>query len=180
MCGVNSLCWLTAVIYAVLMSNRNRIELFTRWLPVLLWAGVIYFFSTDHFSAPQSSRILGPLLHWLFPDIASEQVAFIHFAIRKFGHWLEYFFLAILLYRALHDESPGKHSFRPAAWTIILALIWAAIDEFHQSWVPSRSASLIDVMIDGFGGLFGTFWMHLRHNRTGKPVHGAMKNRTRC
>jgi VanZ family protein len=43
-----------------------------------------------------------------------------------------------------------------------LALVWAATDEFHQSWVPSRTASIVDVMIDGFGGLLGTFWMYLR------------------
>jgi VanZ family protein len=168
--GLVSLSWLTLIIYAVPMSKRRGIEFFKRWLPVLLWAGIIAFFSTDHFSAPQSSRILGPLLHWLFPDIAPERLASIHFAVRKLGHWLEYFILAVLLYRALYHESRRKHSLLPAAWTIALALVWAAIDEFHQSLVPSRTASFMDVMIDGFGGLSGTFWMYLRHNRTQEPA----------
>lgn len=130
---------------------------------MLLWAGIIFFFSTEHFSAPQSSRILGPLLHWLFPDISPEQLSSAQFAIRKLGHWLEYFILAVLLYRALHAESGARSSVRPAAWTMAFALIWAAADEFHQSLVPSRTASVVDVMIDGLGGLFGTFWMYLRH-----------------
>ena len=152
------------------MSNYKRSNFFNKWLPVLLWAGIISFFSTDNFSAPQSSRILGPLLHWLFPDIAEEQLASIHFAIRKLGHCLEYFILAALLYRALYDENGGRSSTRTAALTMIFTLAWAATDEFHQSWVPSRTASIVDVMIDGFGGLFGTFWMYLRHNRTREPA----------
>ena len=85
------------------------------------------------------------------------------FAVRKLGHWFEYFIFAVLLYRALRAESGAKSSVRPAAWTMALVLAWAAADEFHQSLVPSRSASIYDVMIDGLGGLFGTFWMYLRH-----------------
>jgi VanZ family protein len=160
------------------MINHNGIRFIKKWLPVLLWACVIFFFSTEHFSAPQSSRILGPLLHWLFPGIAPEQVSFIQFAVRKLGHGLEYFILAVLLYRALYAESGGRSSVRPAALTIVFTLVWAATDEFHQSWVPSRTASIVDVMIDGFGGLFGTFWMHLRQNRAGEAVCAAVKNRS--
>ena len=144
------------------MSNHNGNKFFKKWLPVLLWACVISFFSTDHFSASQSSRILGPLLHWLFPDISPEHAASIHFIVRKLGHWVEYFILAVLLYRALYAESGGRSSVRPAVLTVVSTVVWAVTDEFHQSWVPSRTASIVDVMIDGFGGIFGTFWMYLR------------------
>jgi VanZ family protein len=145
------------------MSKHNRIKFIKKWLPVFLWAGVIFFFSTDHFSAPQSSRILGPLLQWLFPDISLEQLSSIQFATRKLGHLIEYFILAVLLYRALHAESGGRSSVRPAVVTMTFVLVWAATDEFHQSLVPSRTASMVDVMIDGLGGFFGTLWMYLRH-----------------
>src|SRR3990170_1967658 len=87
------------------MSKHNGIKFVTKWLPVLLWATVIFLFSTEHFAAPQSSRILGPLLHWLFPDITAEQLSPVQFLIRKLGHWVEYFVLAVLLYRALYGES---------------------------------------------------------------------------
>jgi VanZ family protein len=143
-------------------TNHNWIRFVKKWLPVLLWAGLISFFSTDHFSAPQSSRILEPLLHWLFPNLAPEQISTVLFAVRKLSHWFEYFIFAVLLYRALHAENGARSSVRPAAWTIALVLVWAAADEFHQSLVPSRSASVVDVMIDGLGGLFGTLWMYLR------------------
>ena len=145
------------------MTKHKRIKFVNKWLPVLLWAAVIFLFSTEHFAAPQSSRILGPLLHWLFPGITPEQVSSVQFVVRKLGHCFEYFVLAVLLYRALYAESGGRSSVRPAAMTMGLAVIWAITDEFHQSLVPSRTASIVDVMIDGIGALCGTFWMYLRH-----------------
>ena len=145
------------------LTKHKRINFVNKWLPVLLWAAVIFLFSTEHFAAPQSSRILGPLLHWLFPGITPEQVSSVQFVVRKLGHYFEYFVLAVLLYRALHAESGGRSSIRPAATTMAFALVWAITDEFHQSLVPSRTASIVDVMIDGFGALCGTSWMYLRH-----------------
>jgi VanZ family protein len=100
-------------------------------------------------------------LHWLFPGTTPEQVSFVQFVVRKLGHWFEYFVLAVLLYRALYAES-GRTSIHPVAMTIAFALFWAITDEFHQSLVPSRTASIVDVMIDGFGALCGTFWKYLR------------------
>lgn len=144
------------------LTKHNGIKFVNQWLPVLLWASVIFLFSTEHFAAPQSSRILGPLLHWLLPGITPEQVSFVQFVVRKLGHWFEYFVLAVLLYRALYAESSGRRSMRPAVLTIFLALVWAITDEFHQSLVPSRTASIVDVMIDGFGAVCGTFWRYLR------------------
>ena len=146
------------------LSKHTGKTFINRWLPVLLWATVIFLFSTEHFAAPQSSRILGPLLRSAFPGITAEQLALVQFVIRKLAHWSEYFVLALLLYRALYAESGGKSSVRPAALTMIFALACAISDEFHQSLVPSRTASPIDVMIDGFGALCGTFWMYLRHS----------------
>ncbi|HEX7228260.1 MAG TPA: VanZ family protein, partial [Candidatus Binatia bacterium] len=143
--------------------KHNRIKFVNKWLPVLLWATVIFLFSTEHFAAPQSSRILGPLLNWLFPGITPEQFASVQFVVRKLGHWFEYLILAVLLYRALHAESGGRSAVRPGVMTIAFALVWAITDEFHQSLVPSRTASIVDVMIDGFGALCGSFWMYLRH-----------------
>jgi VanZ family protein len=145
------------------LSKHKRIKFVNKWLPVLLWATVIFLFSTEHFAAPQSSQILGPLLHWLVPGITPEQVSSVQFVIRKLAHWFEYLVLAVLLYRALYVESGGRSSVRPAAMTMAFALVWAMMDEFHQSVVPSRTASIVDVMIDGFETFCGTFWMYLRH-----------------
>jgi VanZ family protein len=145
------------------LSKHTAKKFINRWLPVLLWATMIFLFSTEHFAAPQSSRILGPLLRSAFPGITAEQVSLVQFVIRKLAHWSEYFILAVLLYRAWYAENSGRSTVRPAALTMVFALVWAISDEFHQSWVPSRTASLVDVMIDGFGALCGSLWMYLRH-----------------
>ncbi|HEX6438643.1 MAG TPA: VanZ family protein [Candidatus Binatia bacterium] len=145
------------------LSKHTGKTFINRWLPVLLWATVIFLFSTEHFAAPQSSRILGPLLRSAFPGITAEQVSLVQFVVRKLAHWSEYFILAVLLYRAWYAENSGRSPVRPAALTVCFALVWAISDEFHQSLVPSRTASLVDVMIDGFGALCGSFWMYLRH-----------------
>jgi VanZ family protein len=108
---------------------------------------------------------LGPLLHWLFPDIAPEQVSLVQFAIRKLGHWVEYFILSALLLQAFHGESKYKPSFRSMAWTLALMFIYAVGDELHQSFVPNRSAGIDDVMIDTFGGACGALWMYRRLRR---------------
>ena len=104
------------------MSNHNGIRFIKKWLPVLLWAAVIFFFSTEHFSAPQSSRILGPPLHWLFPDIGPEQVSSIQFAVRNSAIGSNTHFSRVAL-PGLIDDSRDKHSLRPAAWTMALALV---------------------------------------------------------
>ncbi|HTN70257.1 MAG TPA: hypothetical protein VMO00_04140, partial [Methylomirabilota bacterium] len=61
------------------------------WGPVVLWAAVIFCFSTDSFSSAETSQIVAPALYWLIPGITSYQLEIIHLAIRKLGHWSEYF-----------------------------------------------------------------------------------------
>ncbi len=134
----------------------------SRWLPVLLWAGVIFFFSTGKFSATNTSSVLEPLLNWLFPTISMKTIVAINFTIRKFGHWSEYFIFAVLLRHALRDEARKNSTVHQVIWTLAIVFLYAASDEFHQSFVPSRTASLDDVAIDFFGGACGSVWFFLR------------------
>jgi VanZ family protein len=126
------------------------------WLPVSIWLGLIFLGSTDLMSAEHTSRIIGPLLHWFIPDISVEAIARVQFYIRKAAHVAEYAILAALLWRAFRR---GKgHQMKMSilflvAW--VACAIFAASDEFHQSFVPSRTASPTDVMIDICGALIG-------------------------
>jgi len=133
------------------------------WLPVLLWLGFIFIGSTDLMSAEHTSRFLIPILLWLKPDISPEALAQVHFVLRKLGHVTEYAILAMLLWRALrHETNPqikailrlrsGQTLFL-SVW--ILCAIFAATDEYHQSFVASRSAAIGDVLIDDAGAIFG-------------------------
>jgi VanZ family protein len=126
------------------------------WLPVMVWVGVIFLGSTDLMSAEHTSRFIVPFLRWLKPDISVETLSSIHFIVRKCTHVGEYAILALLLLRAAILMTNSKRSI-PILYLSVLSvsLIVAATDEFHQTFVGSRGASLQDIMIDGTGAVLG-------------------------
>jgi VanZ family protein len=129
------------------------------WLPVVAWAGLIFYFSTDQFSSLNTGEIFGFLLSWLFPEMP-EKIEPVHGTMRKLGHWGEYFVLSVLFLRALQNETGEKWKLRHAIFALVFILLYALGDEFHQSFIPSRTASLGDVTIDVLGGICGVVWMY--------------------
>ena len=128
------------------------------WLAVVLWMAVIFVMSTDLGSGAHTSLIVDPLLRWLMPQISPAGIDRAHFLIRKAGHLTEYAILGILLWRAWAAPASGSHPagrWKKALFSVLLAAAYAAGDEFHQSFVPSRGASVHDVMIDACGALLG-------------------------
>ena len=107
----------------------------SRWLPVLVWAGVIFAFS----SIPSLNSGLGT---W-------------DYVLRKGAHMTEYAILAVLLVRAT-----GSY-----AWAFGLAVAYAATDEFHQTFVRGRHGSPLDVAIDAAGALIGLAFLRSKMNR---------------
>src|SRR5229473_448635 len=112
------------------------------WMPAIVWMAVIFLGSTDILSAEHTSRFLVPLLRWIDPQISFATLNTIQFEIRKLGHLTEYAILAMLLWRALR----GGTRWQIKMWILFLiawvaCAIFAASDEFHQSFVPSRTAS---------------------------------------
>ena len=128
------------------------------WLPLLIWLGLIFLNSTDLMSAEHTSRFIVPFLRWLKPDISPETLGSIHFIIRKCMHVGEYAVLALLLLRVASLMTKSKWSI-PILYLIVLAvcLFVAATDEFHQTFVASRGASVRDIMIDSSGAILGLF-----------------------
>jgi VanZ family protein len=103
------------------------------WVPVLLWAGIIFTLS----SIPHLSSGLGT---W-------------DYVLRKGAHITEYAVLAALLLRALGREVPA----------FFAALAYAASDELHQHFVRGRHAAPVDVAIDAVGIAAGLVaWTRLR------------------
>ena len=127
---------------------------------------LIFAGSTDALSAEQTSRFLVPFLRWFDPEISIATIAVIHFALRKLGHLIEYAILAALLWRALRASSL-QQLWKPAVSALVIAAGYAALDEFHQSFVPTRTASGNDVMIDICGAIVGLVicWMFARRRR---------------
>ena len=126
------------------------------WLPVFIWLGVIFAGSTDIFSTEHTSRYLVPFLRWLHPEISISAIATTHFSLRKLGHLTEYAILAAFLCRALRNVSSlhAKMSTLFVGVWVVCAII-AATDEFHQSFIASRTASLNDVLTDSLGAAIG-------------------------
>ena len=125
-------------------------------MPVVVWMALIFIGSTDVLSAAHTSRFLVPILRWLDPQISWATLNAIQTIIRKLGHVTEYAILAALMWRALRGGTVWK-----SKTSILFAIVWiacavfAASDEFHQSFVPSRTASFHDVVIDIWGALIG-------------------------
>jgi VanZ family protein len=107
-----------------------------RWGPAILIMGLIFFFS----SLPMKPQ----------PPDASMLQRIADFLLKKGGHLLGYALLALALQRGLHLSG-----WKGVAATMGIVLLFALSDEFHQSFVPGRTANVIDVGIDLLGAALG-------------------------
>ena len=122
------------------------------WLPVLVWAGVIFAFSAT-------------------PNLRVAQAADLDFVIRKAGHMFVFGVLAVLVWRALESSAIR----RAMVWSWVLTAGYAASDELHQSFTAGRHPSPVDVGIDSFAALLFlaalalALWLRGRRARSGVP-----------
>jgi VanZ family protein len=118
------------------------------WGPVVAWMALIFFLSAQ-------AQLPTPRQHWL--DVVLE----------KSAHTLEYAVLAALLLRALGAR--GQELRRAFGVAVLLAWLYALTDEFHQRFVPGRSADWSDIVFDWLGAVAGAgLWLHVwtaRHRR---------------
>ncbi len=142
------------------------------WVAVVLWAVLILRLSGDDLSAAQTSRILGPLLAWLFPDLDAGTRQLAHFLVRKGAHFVEYAVLGTLAAWALWRTRRTRRLLQVAgALAVVLGV--AFLDEGRQARSTERTGSLRDVGLDGAGGLAGAGSFVLlasrRRTRSGPP-----------
>ena len=125
----------------------------SHYLPLIAWLAFISFASSDNFNAGNTSRIIGPLIIWLFPNTSPETLAVVHFITRKIAHFTEYALLGFLAARAFRTSPHPAIGQRWFLICVTLVVVYALLDEYHQSFVPSRTASIFDSLIDMAGGL---------------------------
>ena len=145
----------------------------SHYLPLIAWLAFISFASSNNFSASNTSRIIGPLVLWLFPNTTPETLATIHFITRKIAHFTEYAILGFLAARAFRTSPRAAIRER---WFLIcatLVVVYALLDEYHQSFVPTRTASIFDSLIDIAGGLTVLLVIRKR-TRDSTYVHGSV------
>ena len=135
--------------------NPARKHLLKTWVAAILWLGLIGAESTNFASAENTSRILYPLLHFLF-GLQPERFPVWHFLARKTGHFVGYFTLSWLLFRAWRDTLPLPSTDWAVRWATIsffMAALVASLDEWHQSYLPSRTGTVHDVLLDSTAAL---------------------------
>jgi VanZ family protein len=130
------------------MSSRSTLRL---WLPAILWTAVIFAASSGSFSSANTGGFLEKLIHAIAGDrLGDTVIEVVHFIIRKLSHVVEYGILSILVYRAVRADRSGWN-IRWAMTAILFAAAVGTIDEWHQAFVPGRTATPWDTVIDTLG-----------------------------
>lgn len=140
-----------------MFASRKGGVVFLSWLSVFLWMGLIFYMSArpGDDSVQMSSSFLS-LFEAFFPFMDEDAL---HYMVRKFAHLAEYMILVILLVNALRQHISQKMvKYRLAG---LLSLAYAVSDEVHQSFVPGRNGSILDVLIDGLGIMLGLLLFEL-------------------
>jgi VanZ family protein len=147
------------------------------WWPAIVWACVIFSMSTDTFSSEHTASVLEPVLRWLIPSLTDERFELIHHIIRKSAHFSEYFVFCLFLYRGVRAGRKGwRWTWGVAALSV--AAGYSILDEIHQAFVASRTASAYDSLLDSAGAFaaFAFLWLWFRRRRAAAPANSAKES----
>ena len=129
-------------------------SLIGNWLPPLLWSAAILIASGPQFSSSHSANWLRELTERVLGhDIPPPLFDRIHRILRKAGHLTAYGSLSALWFRALRGDHRTTWMLRWAAGAVALATLVASVDEWHQSFIPSRTGAIGDVFLDAGGAV---------------------------
>jgi hypothetical protein len=153
---------------------QYRPNLLRAWWPAALGILVITFESTDLFSSRNTGGILYRLLTRLFGEINVYDFLIFHHYLRKTGHFMAYGVLSLLLLRGwratLSDSQAWLWRTARLAW-LGTAFI-ASLDEWHQTYIPSRDGTVWDVLLDSVAALI-FLWLAsewLRRSRAAEQI----------
>jgi VanZ family protein len=138
---------------------RRRLNLFLHWIPAMIGITVIIIESTGTMTASNTSRWLLPIWTKLFGPVAPERWEVIHHWIRKTGHFVGYGLVSLGFFEGWRATFSGKAKshgwlFAVAApLALVSTLALASWDEWHQSFIPGRTSTPVDVGIDFSGAI---------------------------
>ncbi len=142
-----------------MLSNRRRV-LLSAWIPAGICVVLIAISSSDTFSSENTSSVFRPYFQDLFGPIATRVWAKLLYDIRKLGHFFAYGFVSVVFFRAWRMTfrlsraySAVTASLRAAAVALLSTLVLCSSDEFHQSFLPKRTGSPFDVLLDMCGAI---------------------------
>jgi len=153
--------------------RRDGLKFWTSaWLPVLIGILIIVIESTETFGSNHTSVPLRRLWEALFGVVTDPHWDVIHHILRKCGHFFAYGFIGLAWLRAWWMTLPKSRFFPDAALALLGTALIASCDEFHQSFLPNRTASVYDVLLDCSGALVLELIVYL-FVRTFRPKHLA-------
>ena len=138
------------------------------WVVTAAWAGTISVLSTGAYSSSVTGWLLGQILLLLHIHLNPHTFATIHFLIRKLAHCTEFAVFGLLLYHSFEPRHPERWDIRGAFAALIIAGLFSLVDEYHQSFVPGRTASLVDCGIDTAGALLGMVLLYAAKRLQGR------------
>jgi VanZ family protein len=145
------------------MSNRAREIRFwlKAWLPVAAAVGLVAIESTTYFGADHTNGPLRSIWEWLFGPVTNHHWHYIHLAIRKSGHFAGFGLVGLTWLRAWRITMPRARFVRVELCALIGTALIATADEFHQSFLPNRTSSPRDVLLDCIGAFTMMCIVHL-------------------
>jgi VanZ family protein len=123
------------------------------WSPPIIWMSAIFFFSTDSFSGDKTGSLLWKVFSFIYSGVTQELFESIHFYIRKAGHFTGYAVLASLLFRAFRSGAGARWRWKWALASLLVAFLYALLDEYHQTFTRHRTGSIYDSLIDTSGAM---------------------------
>ena len=119
----------------ILIGIKEKCKL---WLPVILWATIIFIFSS-------------------LPTVKASHVYWREFVIKKSAHIVEFAVLSILMYRALKNTGYSKQT--SSYYTIAIASFYGITDEIHQMFTPGREPTIRDALFDTIGAILAIYFI---------------------
>lgn len=142
------------------MSSSRRRVLLSAWIPAAICVILIAISSSDTFSSANTGSFFRPLIEAILGPISGHAMKDLLFDIRKASHFWGYGFVSLVFFRAWRmtfrlsrSYSAVTASLRAAAVALLSTLVLSSADEFHQSFLPQRSGSPFDVLLDMCGAV---------------------------
>ena len=123
------------------------------WLPVAIGIGIIALESTPLFGADHTSGPLRWLFEAIFGIVSNARWDVFHHLIRKSGHFFGYGALGLVWLRAWWMTLPHSRFYQDAFLALLGTALVASLDEWHQSFLPNRTGSVSDVLLDCQGAI---------------------------
>ena len=142
------------------------------WFPVAMMFGVMYYFSTDVFSADNTRSVFEKIFLWFSPHASKHAILTFNYFVRKSAHFTEYAILGALLFRAFRAGDAVRWRLKWAVYSFVFSVSWALLDELHQSFTQKRGGSIWDSLLDSSGALVMLVAIFIvnRTPRTRSPV----------